>query len=473
MMGIPSASGEVFLNTRVQPEAYLDRDETLQLELGEFFQVFQDPGPVATFTFRLPEQTGIQTLKIDFQQDNFQNPIYDDSGRFIPIHEGSRTANIMTYKLLSGGTYDHFYAVAPEDFVWHQHSIRYQLLADVAPVTVANFLHYAKSGAYSNTVIHRSEINVLQGGGWTHFLQGGFVLDTIETMDPIPLERTWSNPEGTLSMARQSADDTATSQFFINVADNATAFGDNYAVFGDLLNKQQAQALLEEMQAVTVWNYGGAFSALPLFSGYLDDIDSWIHFDSVTISRGEVGEVAHQWSFIDPNGDGSLSARELAFQGAFDIVMEGGNLRISRNDSGEARIRVTGSYKGQSHQFEVDLVGYNKEALRALPASVIHPGGWIDNPWYGWVTAEEFPFIQHLNHGYQYMIVTFSDFPDNHDYFIYDFKMGGWLHTSASIYPYMFMYSLNSWVWYVEGSGNGANAKRWFFNFNSGQWFQD
>jgi cyclophilin family peptidyl-prolyl cis-trans isomerase len=473
LMAGMTASADVLTTTRLYPEAWVDRSQPLELDLGDFFQVFPNPGPIASFTFRLPEQTGVKQLKIDFEQDAFQNPIYDNDGRFIPIYDGSRTANIMTYKLLSGQEYDHFYAVAPEDFVWNDHFVQFQLLADVAPVTVTNFMTYVKSGAYTDTVIHRSEIDVLQGGGWIHNVAGGFVLDTIDTYDPIPLERTWTNLEGTIAMARQSAENSATSQFFINVANNTNGFSDNYAVFGDLLGKGVTLPLLKQMQDVTAWNYGGAFAALPLYSGYLEDVESWVHFNSVSVTEGETAGIAHQWTFIDPNGDGSLSARELAFQAAFDISIDNGILRIARNDSGEARIRLSGSFGGQNRSIEIDLVGYSEDALRAFPGSVIHAEGFIDNPWYGWLVADGFPYIQHLNHGYQYVNASLSEFLDDNDYYIFDFTMGTWLYSKADFYPYLFDYSRNAWVWYVEGTGNGDSEKRWFFNFNTGEWFQD
>ena len=239
-----------------------------------------------------------------------------------------------------------------------------------------------------------------------------------------------------------------------------------------MLDKGTALPVLREMQDVTAWNYGGAFSALPLYAGYIENVESWIHFNAITVSEGETTGIGHDWGFVDPNGDGELTSRERGFQQAFQISIEDGLLKVFRTDSGEARIRLTGSALGQERSIEIDLVGYSPEALRSFPASVIHEGGWIENPWYGWMVADEFPYIQHLNHGYQYVIVSFGDFADEHDYYIYDFQLGSWLYSKGLFYPLIYVYNQNAWIWYFEGSGNGANLLRWFYNYGTGEYFQ-
>lgn len=91
------------------------------------------------------------------------------------------------------------------------------LLREEAPVTTANFLAYATSGFYDRLVFHRVVEGVLiQGGGY------GRTLNPRATQPPIINEATngLSNLRGTLAMARQAEPDSATSQFFINLADN-------------------------------------------------------------------------------------------------------------------------------------------------------------------------------------------------------------------------------------------------------------
>jgi peptidyl-prolyl cis-trans isomerase A (cyclophilin A) len=108
-----------------------------------------------------------------------------------------------------------------------------QLRPDVAPETVANFLRYAKDGFYDGTVFHRVIPGfMIQGGGFTEDLSRK------STRAPIRNEArpTLPNLRGTIAMARTSAPDSATSQFFINLSDNdflnAGVRGPGYAVFG-------------------------------------------------------------------------------------------------------------------------------------------------------------------------------------------------------------------------------------------------
>ena len=115
--------------------------------------------------------------------------------------------------------------------------ITLQLEPEKAPKTVANFLDYVKAGHYDGTVFHRVIGGfMIQGGGFTP--------DMVQkpTRAPIPLESRngLKNERGTVAMARTNVPDSATSQFFINVVDNAMLDypkpdGNGYAVFGKVV----------------------------------------------------------------------------------------------------------------------------------------------------------------------------------------------------------------------------------------------
>lgn len=117
-----------------------------------------------------------------------------------------------------------------------------ELYPDRAPKTVANFLHYVKSGFYKGTVFHRVIDNfMLQGGGFDTQLHQK------KTAAPIPNEANngLKNTTYTLAMARTMDPDSATAQFFINVHDNdfldhtaPTPDGWGYAVFGKVVKGQ-------------------------------------------------------------------------------------------------------------------------------------------------------------------------------------------------------------------------------------------
>ncbi len=115
----------------------------------------------------------------------------------------------------------------------NQGDIEIVLFEDQAPVTVANFIQYIDDGHYQGTIFHRVIPNfMIQGGGYDEQFQQK------PTRPPIKNEAQngFKNERGTLAMARTSEIDSATSQFFINLANNSFLdhgqrdFG--YAVFG-------------------------------------------------------------------------------------------------------------------------------------------------------------------------------------------------------------------------------------------------
>jgi cyclophilin family peptidyl-prolyl cis-trans isomerase len=121
---------------------------------------------------------------------------------------------------------------------------RVELYPDAAPKTVANFLDYVKAKHYDGTQFHRVIGGfMIQGGGFTPDFKEK------PTKPAIPIESEQSskaglmNVPGTLAMARTSDPNSATAQFFINVADNkslnfreATTQGYGYTVFGKVVD---------------------------------------------------------------------------------------------------------------------------------------------------------------------------------------------------------------------------------------------
>ena len=127
--------------------------------------------------------------------------------------------------------------------------MRIALDAGAAPATVSNFLAYVDSGFYDGLIFHRVIPGFMaQGGGFSpRFEQRA-------ARDPIALEATGlKNERGTIAMARTSSPDSATSQFFVNLEDNAfldpTAPRNGYAAFGRLVG-DASLATLDAIGAV-------------------------------------------------------------------------------------------------------------------------------------------------------------------------------------------------------------------------------
>ncbi|WP_032320831.1 peptidylprolyl isomerase A, partial [Shigella flexneri] len=115
-------------------------------------------------------------------------------------------------------------------------NIELELDKQKAPVSVQNFVDYVNSGFYNNTTFHRVIPGfMIQGGGFTEQMQQKKPNPPIKN----EADNGLRNTRGTIAMARTADKDSATSQFFINVADNAFLdhgqrdFG--YAVFGKVV----------------------------------------------------------------------------------------------------------------------------------------------------------------------------------------------------------------------------------------------
>src|SRR5262245_24394223 len=134
--------------------------------------------------------------------------------------------------------------------------IKVELYSDKAPITTKNFLDYVKAGYYDGTIFHRVIPGfMIQGGGLTADMQ-----DKREGQKPAiknESDNGLKNEVGTLAMARTSAPDSATSQFFINVKDNTflnrESAGDKvgYAVFGKVVEGMDVVKKIEQAKTAS------------------------------------------------------------------------------------------------------------------------------------------------------------------------------------------------------------------------------
>ena len=115
-------------------------------------------------------------------------------------------------------------------------TIKIELRPDLTPITAENFLRYVDNGYYDGLIFHRVISGfMVQGGGFDPDM------DQKSTYDPIKNEADTgiSNARGTIAMARTGVVDSATSQFFINLVNNArldfqnsSPSGYGYTAFG-------------------------------------------------------------------------------------------------------------------------------------------------------------------------------------------------------------------------------------------------
>mgnify|MGYP001072475369 CR=1 FL=1 len=138
-------------------------------------------------------------------------------------------------------------------------NITVELYQDEAPISVENFLTYVRDDFYTGTIFHRVIKDfMVQGGGMTE--------DMVRkaTNPPIKNEATngLRNARGTLAMARTAAVDSATAQFFINVANNRALNHESetqaeygYAVFGKVIDGMDYVGEIENTPTTTAGPY--------------------------------------------------------------------------------------------------------------------------------------------------------------------------------------------------------------------------
>ncbi|MEO1136832.1 MAG: peptidylprolyl isomerase [Pseudomonadota bacterium] len=150
-----------------------------------------------------------------------------------------------------------------------------ELYPETAPATVANFLEYATKGHYDRTLFHRVVAGyVIQGGGYSRL----FTERTLR--DPIPYEgdKGLKNERGTIAMARGDKPDSAQSQWFINLRDNAeldhrvteigTIYG--YAVFGRVV---EGMDVADAIGAVATDSGGPFYEEVPVEPIFITRVD--------------------------------------------------------------------------------------------------------------------------------------------------------------------------------------------------------
>jgi peptidyl-prolyl cis-trans isomerase B (cyclophilin B) len=138
-----------------------------------------------------------------------------------------------------------------------QGTVKIELDAAKAPISVKNFLAYVDDKFYDGTIFHRVIPNfMIQGGGFQPGMKQKATKGEIKNESANGL----SNARGTLAMARTSVPDSATSQFFINVKDNTfldkaqAQDGVGYAVFGKVI---EGMDVVDKIKAVKTGTKGG------------------------------------------------------------------------------------------------------------------------------------------------------------------------------------------------------------------------
>jgi len=170
-------------------------------------------------------------------------------------------------------------------------TIDVQLNPAAAPNTVANFLSYISSGAYTNSIIHRAAYAngapfIIQGGGF-QFTNNAVV--TTPTNAAIKNEFNLSNVRGTIAMALNATSiDSASDEWFFNVSNNSTSLdSQSFTVFGTIVGTagfklMDAISVLQEYDESAI---NGAFNTIPLvnYTSGTPDATNYVLVTSIVV----------------------------------------------------------------------------------------------------------------------------------------------------------------------------------------------
>lgn len=244
-----------------------------------------------------------------------------------------------------------------------------QLYDTDTPVTVQNFLNYVRDGDYVDSFFHRLVPGfVLQGGGFIYKIESN-TFYFVPSDPPIVNEFMHSNLRGTIAMAKLAGDpNSATSQFFINLADNSATLdwqNGGFTVFGHVMDGgmevvDRLAGVPPNPYNVAVWNASGfypAFGELPLID-YINDGRAFgpylkmVHSIAVLLAwegptgqwddpywydgsqhrspiGGEAMVIASGWIGVDTPIVGQDTAASLAIEGGTLDISASGQLAVA------------------------------------------------------------------------------------------------------------------------------------------------
>jgi cyclophilin family peptidyl-prolyl cis-trans isomerase len=190
-----------------------------------------------------------------------------------------------------------------------------ELYDEETPETVANFLNYVRDGDFDSSFVHRSDPGfIIQGGAYT-FAEG--LVTPIPTDPAVINEPGISNLRGTIAMAKRSGDpNSATSQWFINLADNSELLDDQnggFTVFGEVAGN--GMDVVDAIAELPILNAGipclgcSALTELPLINypggGVPIAAENLVMMDVVENSDFEINQGLNDtWYNIATNGQG-------------------------------------------------------------------------------------------------------------------------------------------------------------------------
>jgi peptidyl-prolyl cis-trans isomerase A (cyclophilin A) len=189
-------------------------------------------------------------------------------------------------------------------------NIEVNLFDKNTPKTVANFLSYIEDNAYDNSIIHRSISGFISQGGGFYFDSENNLIEVTDK-GSITNEPVYSNVRGTIAMAKLGGQpNSATSQWFINLADNSTNLNSQnkgFTAFGQVT--AAGMVIMDSIAAVATANKGGAYTSIPLenTTGQITQ-DNAVVIDAIIVTDATVESAADLEPIINTVDNSSNSS---------------------------------------------------------------------------------------------------------------------------------------------------------------------
>lgn len=247
-----------------------------------------------------------------------------------------------------------------------------------APISVANFVEYAKAGTYNGTIFHRVIPGFMIQGG-------GFEPGMIKRETRPPIENEWQNglknQRGTLAMARLGRQpNSATNQFFINVADNAfldqPRDGAGYAVFGRVV---AGEAVLDAIKGCETGHIhgvdGGHYDDAPLDDIIITEVRLLTPEEAESLASGCL-DAEDKWRAAQIAGKESIKKNQTPGKGAKS--MSASDIASNKDELFGKKVGEATAHESDSGLIWFDIVEGDGPAPAGSSTTVrVHYTGWL------------------------------------------------------------------------------------------------
>jgi len=347
-----------------------------------------------------------------------------------------------------------------------KHILNIELLDGVAPATTANFLNYVNRGDYDGVIFHRNVPGfVIQGGGFEASVSGAPV--AIPADPAVVNEFNVSNLRGTLAMAKLgTSPDSATNQFFFNLADNSANLDNQnggFTVFARSIGNTISE--VDTLVALPTYNFGGgAFSAMPLYNyspGSAPALSSYPTMNTarvVPVHDTGSGASVLTYSVVSNSNPGYVSAS----------IQNGSQLVVGGNSGGgvaNITVRATDSHGNTAQSTFAVNSGINSRFVTGFGNMSVTSAYDAASPDYGSLVFLD-PGDQRSAYSFRYKSMLFALPKDNvvysfvHGWLAIDVPGDNWAYTSRADWIYT-IDPLNGWVY--------STAHGWLFVSDSGE----